>query len=71
MGDTFGSEVGRAKMNWHRGLIRAWLLLSIIWCVAVAGYVYSEHRDLQPVVSQMPVPDECNDKTFISLACVD
>src|SRR4051794_3347728 len=42
-------------MNWRRGLLRTWVVVSICWVGVVGGYgVYNWYNDPWRVVSQKP-----------------
>jgi hypothetical protein len=61
-------------MRWRRGLLRTWILLSAIWCVAVAGFAYLDYRNAPPLIqaSDVPLPPECKDTSkSIPISCLD
>jgi len=39
-------------MNWRRGLLRLWVLASVIWCALVGAYAISDWRDHQLTPTQ-------------------
>jgi hypothetical protein len=48
LGSAFGTEPGRAQeagMNVSRGLFRAWILVTVLWCIVIAALAYNIVHD--------------------------
>jgi hypothetical protein len=57
-------------MNWRRGLLRAWVVVSICWVVVVGGLgVYYWYNDPWRVISVKPLRTECQQQAKTPPLC--